>query len=126
VLHQTALLSTVLVQTQVAHILLAKQHRQNLLAKPLANQDVFLLNVKELIALKLNALMHVITQLLVLFLTALFPTAQSVALEVTATLRQLITLLAQHLSQLHQFNMFARMLTQCAAHLDTVTSVSMV
>ena len=57
--------------------------------------------------------MLVITLLLVLFQTALFLTAQKVALEVTAIHRQHTTLLAQFLYQFLQFNIFAQMLTQC-------------
>jgi hypothetical protein len=58
-----------------------------------ANLDVCPLNAMELTAHKPNALMLVITLLLVLSQTALYPTAQKVALGVTAIHRLLTTLL---------------------------------
>jgi hypothetical protein len=74
-------------------------------------------------ALKPNALMLVITLLLVLSQTALYPTAQKVALEVTAIHKLLTTLLVHQLFQLLEYNIFAQMSTVCVAHLETAALV---
>lgn len=60
-----------------------------------ANLDVCLLNAMDLTAHKPNALMLVITLWLVLSQTALYPTAQMVALGVTA-IHRLLTILLVH------------------------------
>jgi hypothetical protein len=88
---QTAQLSTVLETIQVAlqqHVELLSQHLPAIIH---ANLDVFLVNAMELTAHRPNALMLVITLLLVLSQTALLLTAQKVASEVTAIHRPLTT-----------------------------------
>jgi hypothetical protein len=70
-----------------------EQHSQHLLAAIHANLNVFPPNAMEPTAHKLNASMLVITLLLVLYQTALLPTVQKVASEVTVTHRLHTTLL---------------------------------
>jgi hypothetical protein len=93
VLPQTAQLSTALVIIQVALKQHVEQHSQHLLAVIHANLDAYPPNAMEPTAHKLNASMLVITLLLVLFQTALLPTAQKVASAVTVIHKLHTTLL---------------------------------
>ena len=77
-----------------------------------------------LTAHKLNALKPVTLLLPVLCQTGPLQIALKVAMEVTVTQKQHITLLPQYLCQLLPYNISAQMLTPCAVHSETAILVS--